>query len=120
MFRNISAWSIKNPIPVVLMFIILTVAGLQGFSKMRVNNFPDIDFPLVVVYAGQPGAAPPELETQVTRIIEDAMTGLQGVRHVRSNIGDGVSGTSIEFEIGTSVWTNVQLYLLACVWAPVV
>ena len=103
MFRNISAWSIKNPIPVVLMFIILTVAGLQGFSKMRVNNFPDIDFPLVVVSAGQPGAAPPELETQVTRIVEDAMTGLQGVRHVRSVVGDGSSSTSIEFEIGTDL-----------------
>jgi HAE1 family hydrophobic/amphiphilic exporter-1 len=103
MFRNISAWSIKNPIPVVLLFIVLTVAGLQGFSKMRVNNFPDIDFPLVIVAAGQPGAAPPELETQVTRIIEDALTGLQGVRHVRSTVGDGVSNTSVEFEIGTDL-----------------
>jgi hydrophobic/amphiphilic exporter-1 (mainly G- bacteria), HAE1 family len=103
MFRNISAWSIKNPIPVILMFIILTVAGLQGFSKMRVNNFPDIDFPLVVVAVGQPGAAPPELETQVTRVIEDALTGLQGVRHVSSTVGDGVSNTSVQFEIGTDL-----------------
>ena len=103
MFRNISAWSIKNPIPVVLMFIILTVAGIQGFLQMRVNNFPDIDFPLVVVAAAQPGAAPPELESQVTRIIEDTLTGLQGVRHVRSTVGDGVSNTSVEFEIGTDL-----------------
>src|SRR5688572_3897108 len=103
MFRNISAWSIKHPIPVVLLFIILTLAGVQGFLQMRVNNFPDIDFPLVVVAAGQPGAAPPELESQVTRIIEDALTGLNGVRHVRSTVGDGVSNTSVEFEIGTDL-----------------
>ncbi|MCE3288997.1 MAG: acriflavine resistance protein, partial [Caulobacter sp.] len=103
MFRNISAWSIKNPIPVVLLFIILTLAGVQGFLKMRVNNFPDIDFPMVVVAAAQPGAAPPELESQVTRIIEDALTGLNGVRHVRSTVGDGVSNTSVEFEIGTDL-----------------
>lgn len=103
MFRNISAWSIKNPIPVVLMFIIMTIAGVQGFLQMRVNNFPDIDFPLVVVSAGQPGAAPPELESQVTRIIEDALTGLNGVRHVRSTVGDGVSNTSVEFEIGVDL-----------------
>ncbi|WGM40431.1 efflux RND transporter permease subunit [Caulobacter sp. NIBR1757] len=103
MFRNISAWSIKHPIPVVLLFIILTLAGVQGFLQMRVNNFPDIDFPLVVVAAGQPGAAPPELESQVTRIIEDALTGLNGVRHVRSTVGDGVSNTSVEFEIGVDL-----------------
>ncbi len=103
MFRNISAWSIKNPIPVIVLFVVLTVAGIQGFLQMRVNNFPDIDFPLVVVVASQPGAAPPELETQVTRIIEDAMTGLQGVRHVSSTVGDGVSNTSVQFLIGTDL-----------------
>lgn len=103
MFRNISAWSIKNPIPVVLLFIIMTIAGVQGFLQMRVNNFPDIDFPLVVVAAGQPGAAPPELESQVTRVIEDALTGLNGVRHVSSTVGDGVSNTAVEFEIGTDL-----------------
>jgi HAE1 family hydrophobic/amphiphilic exporter-1 len=103
MFRNISAWSIKNPIPTVLLFIVLTIAGIRGFMDMRVNNFPDIDFPLVVVAAAQPGAAPPELESQVTRIVEDALTGLQGVRHVRSTVGDGVSNTSVEFEIGTDL-----------------
>ncbi|MFZ5670384.1 MAG: efflux RND transporter permease subunit [Pseudomonadota bacterium] len=103
MFRNISAWSIRNPVPTVLLFVVLMVAGLAGFSKMRVNNFPDIDFPLVVVSAVQPGAAPPELETQITRIIEDSMTGLNGVRHVRSTIGDGVTTTAVEFEIGTDL-----------------
>jgi HAE1 family hydrophobic/amphiphilic exporter-1 len=103
MFRNISSWSIRNPVPTLLLFLVLTLAGLAGFSRMRVNNFPDIDFPMVVVSAAQPGAAPAEVETQVTRIMEDALTGLSGVRHVRSTVADGVSVTYIEFEVGADL-----------------
>ena len=55
MFRNISAWSIRNPVPTILLFVVLTVAGIAGFLQMRINNFPDIDFPVVVVTATQPG-----------------------------------------------------------------
>ncbi|MDO9223239.1 MAG: efflux RND transporter permease subunit [Caulobacter sp.] len=103
MFRNISAWSIKNPVPTLLLFVVLTVAGVAGFMQMRVNNFPDIDFPVVVVTAVQPGAAPSEMEGQITRILEDAMTGLNGAQHVTSTIGDGVSSTIIEFKLGTDL-----------------
>ncbi len=103
MFRNISAWSIRNPVPTILLFVVLTIAGVAGFMKMRVNNFPDISFPVVVVSAGQPGAAPPELETQVTRIIEDSLAGLDGVRHIRSQVGDGISSTQVEFQLGTDL-----------------
>lgn len=103
MLRNISSWSIRNPVPTILLFVVLTLAGLVGFSRMRVNNFPDIDFPMVVVSAAQPGAAPAEVETQVTRILEDALTGLSGVRHIRSTVADGVSVTYIEFEVGANL-----------------
>lgn len=99
--KNISSWSIRNPIPILLLFIMLTLAGLVGFSGMRINNNPDIDFPLVAVTAVRPGAAPAEMEVQVTRLIEDSLAGLSGVRHINSNITDGVSSTSIEFELGT-------------------
>ena len=80
--NQISAWSIRNPIPVVLLFIILTLAGVVGFMSMRINNNPDIEFPLVSVTAVRPGAAPSEMEVQVTRLIEDSLTGLSGVRNV--------------------------------------
>ncbi|MFZ4605874.1 MAG: efflux RND transporter permease subunit [Caulobacter sp.] len=103
MFRNISAWSIKNPVPTLLLFVVLTVAGIAGFMQMRVNNFPDIDFPVVTVTAVQAGAAPSEMEHQITRILEDAMTGLNGAQHVTSTIGDGVSSTVIEFKLGTDL-----------------
>jgi hydrophobe/amphiphile efflux-1 (HAE1) family protein len=99
--KNISSWSIKNPIPIILMFVLLTLAGVNGFMGMRINNNPDIDFPLVAVFAGRPGAAPSEMEVQVTRLIEDSLAGLSGVRHINSQITDGASQTIIEFELGT-------------------
>ncbi|MGZ9114709.1 MAG: efflux RND transporter permease subunit, partial [Brevundimonas sp.] len=99
--KNISSWSIKNPIPIILMFVLLTLAGVNGFMGMRINNNPDIDFPLISVYAGRPGAAPSEMEVQVTRLIEDSLAGLPGVRHINSQVLDGSSQTTIEFELGT-------------------
>ena len=59
--NNISAWSIRNPIPVILLFIVLTIAGIVGFNSMRINTNPDVEFPLIYVGAGRPGAAPSEL-----------------------------------------------------------
>ena len=99
--NNISSWSIRNPIPIILLFILLTLGGAVGFSGMRINNNPDIDFPLIIVSAARPGAAPSEMEVQVTRLIEDSLSGLSGVRHINSSISDGISTTTIEFELGT-------------------
>ncbi|GAA0617466.1 efflux RND transporter permease subunit [Brevundimonas kwangchunensis] len=99
--NQISSWSIRNPIPIILLFVLLTLGGMVGFMGMRINNNPDIDFPLVSVTAARPGAAPAEMEVQVTRLIEDSIAGLSGVRHIYSNVSDGVSSTTIEFELGT-------------------
>ena len=55
---NFSAYSIRNPIPAVLLFILLTVAGLMAFNKTMVQDFPDMDFPVVVVTIVQPGPFP--------------------------------------------------------------
>lgn len=98
--NGISAWSIRRPIPTLVLFLVLTVAGVAGFSSMRVNNVPDIDVPTVTVSVAQPGAAPPELETQVTRQIEDAVAGLGSIEHIRSIVHDGISVTTIEFTLG--------------------
>jgi hydrophobe/amphiphile efflux-1 (HAE1) family protein len=98
--KNISSWSIRNPIPIILLFTLLTLAGILGFQSMRINNNPDVDLPLVLVSAARPGAAPSELESQVTRPIEDAIAGLGSVRHINSTVGDGSSTTFIEFELG--------------------
>ncbi|NBW07248.1 MAG: efflux RND transporter permease subunit [Caulobacteraceae bacterium] len=102
-FQNISSWAIKNPIPIVLMFIVLTVAGLSSYFKLRTNNFPDIDLPVVAVTVIQSGAAPTEMETQVTRLVEDSVAGLGQVKHIQSVVNEGVSTSSIEFQLGVNL-----------------
>jgi len=102
-FQNISSWSIRNPIPIVLMFIVLTMAGLVSYFNLRTNNFPDIALPVVVVSVIQPGAAPTELETQVTRLVEDSVASLDRVKKISSTVSDSASTTTIEFELGVDL-----------------
>ncbi len=102
-FAQISSWSIRNPIPIVLMFIILTLAGIGSYFNLRTNNFPDVDLPVVAVTVVQSGAAPPEMETQVTRLVEDAVAGLGRVKNIRSTVNDSVSTTLVEFELGVDL-----------------
>ena len=94
---NVSAWSIRNPIPAVMLFVLLTLAGLMGFRAMKVQNFPDLDLPTVSVTASLPGTAPAQLETEVARKIENAVASLQGVKHIYTNILDGVATINVEF-----------------------
>ncbi|CAA9282534.1 MAG: RND efflux system, inner membrane transporter [uncultured Acetobacteraceae bacterium] len=101
--RNISAWAIHNPVATAVLFLMLTVGGLFAFPGLRINNTPDIDLPAVVVTVAQPGAAPSELETQVTRRVEDAIAGLGEVKHITSTVVDGASTTVVEFELGKDI-----------------
>lgn len=97
---NISAWAIKRPIPSILLFLVLTVGGLVSFRMLGIDENPNIDIPVVTVTATQVGASPEELEVQVTRKIEDAVSGLGSIRHVVSVVNEGSSLTSVEFELG--------------------
>ena len=94
---NFSAYSIRNPIPAVLLFILLTLAGLIGFRGSAIQDFPDIELPVVTVDATLPGAAPAQLETEVARKLENAVAVLQGVKHVYTRIVDGTVSVSVEF-----------------------
>ncbi len=96
---NISAWSIRNPIPSVLLFVILVALGLFSFSRLPITRFPNVDIPIITINVTQSGAAPSELETQVTKRIEDAVAGVTGVKRVISSISDGLSQTTIEFRL---------------------
>ena len=96
---NFSSWSIRNPIAVILLFLMLTVAGLLCFSKMRIQNMPDMDYPVVTVSASLDGATPGQLENDVARKIENALVDLQGVRHISSTLGDGAVTLMVEFEV---------------------
>ena len=96
---NISAWSIRNPIPSVLLFVILVALGLFSFSRLPITRLPNVDIPIITINVTQSGAAPSELETQVTKRIEDAVAGVTGVKRVISSISDGLSQTTIEFRL---------------------
>ena len=96
---NVSSWSIKNPIPAVLLFILLTIVGLMGFSGMKIQNFPDIDLPTVTVTASLPGAAPAQLETEVARKIENSIATLQGIKHIYTKVQDGTVFVTTEFRL---------------------
>ena len=101
--RNISAWAIKNPIPPIVLFMALTLAGLIAFARMDINQMPDVSFPAAKVEITQPGAAPTEMETQITRKVEAAVASIGNVKSVTSYVSEGTSGTNVEFQLGTPV-----------------
>ncbi|MBC7740160.1 MAG: efflux RND transporter permease subunit [Candidatus Saccharibacteria bacterium] len=105
---NFSAWSIRNPVAPLLSFVILMVLGWQAFNAMPITRFPNIDVPIVAVSVSQPGAAPAEMETQVTKVIEDAVAGINGVKNVTSSVLDGNSTTAIEFRMDVPTAKAVQ------------
>ncbi|MBI5792181.1 MAG: efflux RND transporter permease subunit [Rhodocyclales bacterium] len=96
---NVSAWSIRNPIPAVLLFIMLTLAGLMAFKGMRIQQFMDIDLPTVTVSAVLPGAAPAQMETEVARPIENSIATLQGIKHIYTKVQDGTATVTVEFRL---------------------
>ena len=102
-FRNISAWSIRNPVPSLVLFTFLTLAGIISFMRMDVQNDPDIDFPVVVIQISQPGAAPTELETQVTQRVEASVRSVAGIDEINSNVQEGTSLTFVQLTIGTPI-----------------
>jgi HAE1 family hydrophobic/amphiphilic exporter-1 len=96
---RISAWAIRHPIPVTVLMIALTLAGIVAYNLLPIKRFPNLEFPVVTVSVTQSGAAPSEMEEQITRPVEDALTGIAGLRHTSSTVMLGSSTTAAEFEI---------------------
>ena len=102
MALNISAWSIRQPLPSVVLSIILLLLGWSSFMKLPVTRLPAADIPVISVVVSQFGAGPSELESQVTKYVEDSVSGVEGVRHIASQITDGLSVTTIQFRLETN------------------
>lgn len=96
---NVSSWSIKNPVPALMLFVLLTFAGLISFKAMKIQQFPDVEMPIVMVSAALPGAAPAQLETEVARKLEDAVASLQGLKHTTTKVQDGMASMTLEFQL---------------------
>lgn len=94
---SLADWSIRNPIPSILLFILLSIAGLRGFQQLSVQNMPDLELPAVTVRLTQPGAAPAQLETEVARKVEDSIASLSGIKHIHTAIRDGQVTITVEF-----------------------
>jgi len=96
---NISTWCIRNPIPAIMLFVMLCFGGLISFKAMKIQNFPDLDLPTITVTASLPGASPSQLETEVARKIENAIATLQGLKHITSKVQDGNVTIISEFRL---------------------
>ncbi len=105
---NVSSWSIKNPIPAVMLFVLLTFGGILSFNAMKVQNFPDIDLPTVSVSASLPGAAPAQLETEVARKLENSIATVQGLKHITTKVQDGGVSVIAEFRLEKPVQEAVD------------
>lgn len=102
-FKNISSWSIKNPIPPIVLFFIFTILGLGSFFQLPINSNPDVTYPAFTVNVSLPGAAPSEIENQITIKVENALSGIQGVKKIKSTAQTSNSSTFVELHIGTDV-----------------
>jgi multidrug efflux pump subunit AcrB len=105
---NFSAWAIRNPIAPILAFVLLTIVGIQSFLTLPITRFPNIDVPLVAITVVQSGAAPSEIEAQVTKEIEDAVAGITGVDDIMSTVSDGISTTNVIFRMEVPTDQAVQ------------
>ncbi|OOG48410.1 efflux RND transporter permease subunit [Polaromonas sp. A23] len=105
---NVSSWSIKNPIPAVMLFVLLSFGGMLSFKAMKVQNFPDIDLPTVSVSASLPGAAPAQLETEVARKLENSIATVQGLKHIYTKVQDGGVTITAEFRLEKPVQEAVD------------
>jgi multidrug efflux pump subunit AcrB len=100
---NLATWSLRNPSAAILIFILLTFAGFWGFHKLNVQDFPDLDFPMVSVSLSQPGAAPTQLETEVARKAEDALANLRLLRHIYTTVSRGNVSITVEFDFAKNI-----------------
>ncbi|PWB84135.1 MAG: RND transporter [Methylocystaceae bacterium] len=94
---NLATWSIRNPVPSILLFLMMTAAGFYGFRTMPIQGLPDIELPAVNVSLTLPGAAPAQLEMEVARKVENSIASISGVKHMNTSITDGLVTINIQF-----------------------
>jgi hydrophobe/amphiphile efflux-1 (HAE1) family protein len=96
---NFSAWSIHRPLPAILGFTLITIAGLVAFSRLPVSDSFEIEFPAVTVSISYPGATPAQIESEITRKVENSLANITKVEEIRSTISEGSSFTFVQFEM---------------------
>ncbi|KVU56066.1 hypothetical protein WK69_31570 [Burkholderia ubonensis] len=96
---NFLEWSVRRPLPTILLFALLCIGGALGFRALPVAELPSVDAPVIAIDASLPGATPSQLERDVTRLIEQGLTGIGAVKRVLSQVKDGRSHTTVQFAL---------------------
>ena len=94
--------SVKYPVFTIMMMFCLMVLGLASWQRMGVEEFPDVDFPFVVVYTTYPGASPETVESEITKKMEDQINTISGLKQVISQSSEGLSTIIAEFDLDVS------------------
>lgn len=100
---NISEFSVKRPIAMTMLFMIVMLLGVISFIKLKIDYFPDMTFPLIAVFTAYPGAGPEEVENYITRDIEEAVSSVKHIKHVRSTSKENLSIVMVEFDWGINM-----------------
>ena len=100
MALNVSAFSIRQPVPSLVVAAAILVLGWISFERLPIALMPNVDVPVISIVITEFGASPTDLETQVTKKVEDAVAGVEGVHHIESSISDGVSRNTVIFQLG--------------------
>lgn len=127
---NLPSLSIRRPIFICCVVILMLILGAFSLKKMPVDMFPDVTFPVLFVQVVYPGASPLDLEKQVSKLIEDEVGSLSGLKTLTSNNLDGVAIIILEFQLGTDIKEveqevrnrlgNIRRDLPADIYEPVV
>jgi len=99
----ISDLSVTRPVFAMVLGILLVVFGIVSFTQLPLRQYPDIDPPIVTIETGYPGAAASIVESRITEIIEDRISGIEGIDFVESSSEDGESNVTIQFKTGRDV-----------------
>ena len=91
--------SVKYPVFTIMMMLCLMVLGLASWQRMGVEEFPDVDFPFVVIYTNYPGASPESVESEITKKMEDQINTISGLKQVISQSSEGLSTIIAEFNL---------------------
>ncbi len=105
---RLPAFSVRHPVTTVMVFLALFLLGLISLSQLGMELFPDISFPTAVVYTAYPGVGPEEMEAQISKPIEEAVSTLNGVERISSTSSEGVSMVIVNFTWSTNMETVVS------------
>ena len=97
--------AITRPVTILMLVLALVVLGLQSRSRLPVDLLPNVEFPLIFISTVYPGTGPEEVETLITKPIEDSVSMISGLKKLSSTSSEGVSSVRLEFEIGTDLET---------------